>query len=112
MNHPKIAENIYQIPKPILHLNAGLAAVEQFPGDLDAHGVDAGVVNVVRLIEDDAGVPRQVLAHDLGDLGVQEVVVAVHHHLCLPNRPSCEEIRAPALAATVLSQILDRTHTD
>ena len=60
------------------HLYAGLASVEKLPRDLDAHGVDAGVVDVVGLVEDDDGVLGQVLGHELGDLGVEEVVVAVH----------------------------------
>ena len=43
------------------NLYASLASVEQLPRDLDAHGVYAGVVDVVRLVKDDDGVFRKVL---------------------------------------------------
>lgn len=41
--------------------NVLLAPVEAPFGELDAHGLDADVVNVVGLVKDDDGLPGQVL---------------------------------------------------
>ena len=50
------------------NLYACLASVEELPGDLDAHGVDAGVVYVVRLVEHHDRVLWKVLRYQLCDL--------------------------------------------
>lgn len=39
------------------------------------------LTNVVGLVEDDDGLAGQLLGHQVGNLGVQEVVVAVDHHV-------------------------------
>lgn len=39
------------------------------------------LTNVVGLVEDDDSLAGQLLGHQVGDLGVQQVVVAVNHHV-------------------------------
>ena len=65
-----------------------MAAVDELPCDLDAHAVDAGVVDVVRLVEHNHAVARHFFAHDLGNLRVEQVVVRVDDNACLVYRPS------------------------
>ena len=64
---------------------SNLASFKQLLVDPDAHGVDTDVVDVVRLVEHNDGVPRQVFRHDLGNLWVEQVVVAVDHDAGLPD---------------------------
>ena len=92
-------------------LQVGLAPIQGAAGEVDAHGVDADVVweperglgsgkptqqqrrghlaspprclltDVVGLIKDDHGLAGQLLGHQVSNLGVQQVVVAVDHHV-------------------------------
>ena len=92
-------------------LQVGLAPIQGTAGEVDAHGVDADVVwgpergpgsgkrtqqqwrghlaspprslltDVVGLIKDDHGLAGQLLGHQVSNLGVQQVVVAVDHHV-------------------------------
>lgn len=92
-------------------LQVGLAPIQGAAGEVDTHGVDADVVwgpgrgpgsgkrtpqqrrgrlaspprslltDVVGLVKDDHGLAGQLLGHQVGNLGVQQVVVAVDHHV-------------------------------
>lgn len=92
-------------------LQVALASVKGPAGKVDTHRVDADIVcgggegggpgsvrrgqpqglaspprpgfltNVVGLIEDHHGLSGQLLGHQVCNLGVQEVVVAVNHHI-------------------------------
>jgi hypothetical protein len=60
-----------------------LTSLDELPGDLNAHAVDADVVDVVRLVKDDHAVPRQLLAHHLSNLPKNnvQVILSSYFHL-------------------------------
>ena len=58
-------------------MNRANGRVKNGLGDVDTHGLDADIVNVVGLVKHDDAVLGQLARHELGDLWVQQVVVAV-----------------------------------
>ena len=70
---------------------SNLAPFQKFLVDADAHGVDADVVDVVRLVEDHDGVSGQVFRHNLGNLWVKQIVVTVDDDVGLSDHQPDEK---------------------
>lgn len=51
--------------------------------NIDAHRLDADVVDVVGLVKNHDRVPAHFAGNKLGNFGIQEVVVAVHDNIAV-----------------------------
>jgi hypothetical protein len=75
-----------------------LCAFQRLLADADAQRLYADIVNVVSLIEHDHTLLLHLPGHNAGHLGVEQVLVAVHHNIGVLDHLPGKEVRAdPAL---------------
>lgn len=72
--------------------------------------LDADVVDVMCLVEHDDALALHRLGDELRDLGVEQVLVVVHHHVGERDDVPSQEVWAPALRLAQLFDLLERVH--
>ena len=87
-----------------------LGGVEGGQAEVDAHHLDADVVDVVRLVEDDDALALHRARDELRDLRVEEVLVVVHDDVGERDHVTREEVRAPPLRPPEALELLERVH--
>lgn len=81
--------------------------VEGLAADADAERLDADIIYVVSLIEDDNTLPLHLPGDDHGDLGVEQVLVAVHDHIGISDHLPGQEVGAPPFLAAEGAEVAE-----
>eukprot|EP00051_Salpingoeca_urceolata_P018233 m.254712 g.254712 ORF g.254712 m.254712 type:complete len:354 (-) comp19149_c0_seq6:142-1203(-) len=61
---------------------------------VDTHRLNTHIVNVMGFVKNNDAIPLHLFGHEVGNLGVQQVVVAVHHHVGVCDRITSKKVWA------------------
>lgn len=92
----------HQVPIDLLRdaPQVSLGTFERLLADADTESLNADIIDVVRLVEDDDALLLHLPGHNAGHLGINQVLVAVDHDIGVLDHLPREEVGAdPAVAA-------------
>ena len=74
--------------------------------DIHTHGLDAYIVDIMSFVKHNHRLPLDLLRDEVGDLRVQQIVIAVDHNVGVQNGMARQEIRAPLFLLSNFLQIV------
>ena len=70
--------------------------------------LDADIVDVMGFVKYHDAVLAQVLGHEVADLGVQHILVIIHHDVGDGDQMTRQKVRTPLLRTTQLLEVVQR----